>query len=366
MKTSNVIVVGGSFAGLKIAKLISNPTVRVTIIDPRNYFEYTPGILHVLAGSSSYSRISLKMEDIAKRYGYPPGCEYIQGIFAGFEPENFKAYIITNNTEETVKVLEYDAIVICTGSPYISPIKASRTFMTYEERIAELKEFSVQLDRSKSVLITGGGLVGVELAAEIVSRLPRNRDGSKKSVTLLTRSTLLDTLPKYAGKLANWWLTKNGVDVIMNDEKDPNGQTSDHEIFTMKGRRLVSDMSIDCTGVHPKAAGNFSFREYHDKILSIVDRQRRSGISDPKKHVVLFPFTQGPNRLSGVASGASFTVNEFLEVNICNLLDFFLSFFHLPVSSFNLINIECGISRTRRVRCRRYYPSFSTSFSHLY
>ena len=47
-----VIVVGGSFAGLcAIRYLKKYRDLEITLVEPKDYFEYTPGVLHMLAGS---------------------------------------------------------------------------------------------------------------------------------------------------------------------------------------------------------------------------------------------------------------------------------------------------------------------------
>lgn len=65
------------------------------------------------------------------------------------------------------------------------------------------------------MLVIGGGPVGVEIAAEIITDFP------KKKVTLLSRGpNLIEFLGKKAGVKTKKWFDKKGVEVILNDSVD--------------------------------------------------------------------------------------------------------------------------------------------------
>jgi NADH dehydrogenase FAD-containing subunit len=72
------------------------------------------------------------------------------------------------------KKLEFDALVLATGSSYAKPIKTSpddRVWMA--SRGDTLASAHQGLSRAKTVLVIGGGIVGVELAAEIAVHFSR-------------------------------------------------------------------------------------------------------------------------------------------------------------------------------------------------
>jgi Pyridine nucleotide-disulphide oxidoreductase len=110
----------------------------------------------------------------------------------------------------------YDAIIICTGVPYTAPIRNSAVLgPTLENRLLEVDDYNKRLRSASRVIISGGGLVGVELAAEVSVRLEKQ----VKEVLLISRSTLLGTLPEEAGRLAlNWLKKRKNVKVFLNDE----------------------------------------------------------------------------------------------------------------------------------------------------
>lgn len=311
-----VLIVGGSFSGLTIARFLSHETL-VTIVEPKNYFEYTPGILHCLTGSNGYTKISAETKDI--KHGF----SVLHGYLVGLQPLAHLAYIFdVSSAKDEVTAIPYDAIVFCTGSPYIAPIRPSlSTTQSYIERQLEIKEFANQLVAANSVLLAGGGLVGVELAAELAVRQRFNSDGSRKQITLLTRSTVLDTLPTKAGKIAHKWLEQNGVIVITNDEIDSSSTMSTESKLTTyrtkAGLNVTAEMFLDCTG--RMTDGSTPEREQRQQIRQ---KQLEATLSAQSKPFSSYRGSSSdeslqPNSLlsfpSTSASAALLTVDEFFS-----------------------------------------------------
>lgn len=145
-------------------------------------------------------------------------------------------------------MVPYDAVIFCTGTPYAAPIRQdindiSVTKPTMASRLEEIENYNKRLVNSSHVIVSGGGLVGVELAAELSVRLA----GTISEITLISRSTLLSTLPAPAGKYAVQWLRgRKNVKLLLNDEII--GGDGDKVYHTKSGKQLHADMCIDCTG----------------------------------------------------------------------------------------------------------------------
>jgi len=87
--------------------------------------------------------------------------------------------------------LEFDVLVLCSGRPYAAPIRPSS--FSIPDRVNEINLFlsSLKLAVSMSnelsgIAVIGGGLVGVELVAEIADRMLYSK--SKKRLVLVTKS----------------------------------------------------------------------------------------------------------------------------------------------------------------------------------
>ena len=170
VRKPKVVVVGGSFAGLcAIRYLKKNPDLDITLVEPKDYFEYTPGVLHLLAGSEGDLISPLKdiIEDSAL---------IVHGQLYGMnEAPDSKSIIVRlpdiDGVKGALSVIPYDAMIICTGSPYSAPIRSAPIlYSTMENRLLEIEEYADKLSNADRVIVAGGGLVGVELAAEISCR----------------------------------------------------------------------------------------------------------------------------------------------------------------------------------------------------
>ena len=230
--------------------------------------------MHALASGRTYPHLTASLKDISKDYKI----DFVQGRLIGLQPHANIAYISSTDTTsssstvDNIRPISYDAIVLCTGAGYTAPIRPhietiSKPATTLAIRAQDISTYYNELKAASSILITGGGLIGVELAGELVTRMGHNSDGSRKKIILLTNSKLLSTLPIKAGKLALAWLTSNKVEVIENDSihtittttvdttKQSINQPSPPPIYhitTKTGRQFDINLHIDCTGSRPQ------------------------------------------------------------------------------------------------------------------
>jgi len=137
----------------------------------------------------------------------------------------------------------FDYLVINTGSTYQPPFKESR--LIGAARGNTLRESYASIRRAKQILIVGGGLVGVEMAAEIVSHF------QGKEVTIVnSQSTLISRFPKKAVRYVEDFLKTRGVTILCNE------RVSGHrnQLFeTDQGKQLSADLAFLCTGIQPNS-----------------------------------------------------------------------------------------------------------------
>ena len=240
-----MVVVGGQFAGRRASRMLRRGgRIHVTLVDSKGFWEYTPGALRCLVEPKS----ALKMVQ-----AQPRGT--VRATAVGLESAG------SDTTVTGVKLndgssLPADHVVIATGSSYPNPIKAPHDVASSpEERRAQIEAAHVTLVSAKSVVIVGGGTVGVELAAEIAGKWGRH-----KEVTLITpHDRLLERMPPRAGKLALRWLEKKGVWVILNDRVEDWGGApkdvatlrpggGDWKLRTEQGRELRASLVYPCSG----------------------------------------------------------------------------------------------------------------------
>lgn len=245
-----VVVIGGQFAGRRASRLLRrNGDLQVTLLDSKGFWEYTPGALRCLVEPAAARHMVLAQ---------PRGT--VRATAVGLETAG------SDTTVTGVKLndgssLPADYVVVATGSAYPDPIKASHDVASSpEERRAQIENAHATLVSAASVVIVGGGTVGVELAAEIAGTWGRH-----KVVTIVTaHDRLLERMPPRAGKLAIRWLERKGVWVILNDRvADWGGApkdiaklrpgSGDWKLRTEQGRKLRASIVYPCIGGRPLA-----------------------------------------------------------------------------------------------------------------
>jgi len=220
-----VVIIGGGFAGSFIARKLENK-FDVTLIDSKDYFEFTPGILRTIVEPSHVKKIQILHIHYLKRAKVIIGCVDIVT----------KDHIILEN-----KRIYFDYLVICSGSSYNSPFKEKNIVNVI--RAKHLRECHENLYNAKKVLIIGGGLVGVEIAAEICTHYK-----DKEIIIIHSKNRLMERNHKKAIRYAENFLKSRGVKIIYSEKAI---QKKKNFFLTDKGNKFHADITFLCTGITP-------------------------------------------------------------------------------------------------------------------
>ena len=256
--SKKVVVIGGGFAGMQAVFDLSK-TCEVTLVDTKAYFEYTPGALSAMVGGGPMRRYK-GSENSGERIGklhrsYEKMCERVGARFAHAADDGVKSvceeYVSVRTAGEEGeenKKLEYDYLIIATGSNYggstsgIKPMGGTpgegaktgyarqKTFQRDAERVAmpsSRKDNDNISNDEQTTLIVGGGVVGVELAADIACVRAKGKRNATNVVLAHDKNRLLDTLPKSASEYVEKWFKKKNVRVELGQRFERlNGETS--------------------------------------------------------------------------------------------------------------------------------------------
>lgn len=223
-----VVIIGGGFAGSTLAKKIESK-FEVTLIDNKDYFEFTPGILRTIVNPDRSACMQVKHSDYLKN------SKFVQGEVKAIDEK-----------EVSVSGLKipYDYLVLAMGSSYQAPFKHPHLFVA--SRAKELASYSKDLSSAEDVLIMGGGLVGVELAAEIAHYNPE-----KKLTVINVTPELLGRMSPKARNIAKNFLEKRGAKLIFGEKIVKTGKK---EFITDKGNKIKADLAFACLGIVPNSA----------------------------------------------------------------------------------------------------------------
>lgn len=235
---NKVVVIGGGFAGSLVAKKLEKD-FDVTLIDTKDYFEFTPGILRSIVEPKHVRRIQVLHSHYLRR----------AKVIVGHVKDVTKDFVRLNG-----KKVSFDYLVVSSGSTYNLPFKEQDIVIA--TRANHLKHKHNDLEKAEKIVIIGGGAVGVELAGEILGEY------SKKEVALVhSSSKLIERNSPEASKYAEKILKSMGAKLIFGERVN---KVNKSFCMTDKGRKIDADMIFLCTGIKP----NFELLKKFDNVLN--------------------------------------------------------------------------------------------------
>lgn len=229
----NVVVVGGSWAGIELARRLSNtlPTgYKVVMVERNSHFHYTFNFprFSVLRGREHTAFIPY--DGIVKNAP--------EGIFSHVKDT------VDNITATEVHLasgdkIDYEYLAIATGSSQPPPARLSST--DWEEACSELRGIQESIQAAGKIAVVGGGAVGIELASDIKEFYP------DKEVTLIhSRGQLMNSFGKRLHDHVLSVFEGLKIRVLLNERaKIPNGDLGSSKTLTFSdGREELFDLVV--------------------------------------------------------------------------------------------------------------------------
>jgi NADH dehydrogenase len=257
-----LIILGGGFAGLRLARLLTNkPGIDITIIDRYNYHQFQPLFYQVATAALDASNISFPLR---KAFHNSKNVRIRMAEIERIDTANKQ--VITN--EDT---FQYDYLVIATGAStnffgnknlerHAFPMKSTVEALQLRHKLIQNFEDALhtsnadELEKLMNIVVVGGGPTGVELSGAIAEMkkyvLPKDYpelDFSKMNIYLLegTGKTLASMSEQSSSNSLNY-LQRLGVTVKTNALL----QDYDGEQVTLKdGTSIPSKLVIWAAGI---------------------------------------------------------------------------------------------------------------------
>lgn len=263
MAPVNVVIIGGSFAGLNVAHTLLKdvPDVKIVLINPSPSFYFPIAAPRFLAKPESFR---------TEQYLFP-----IKDLFAKYPSDSLEFILGTataiDATDKTVSVtadggksqsVAYDYLVIASGSTthatmgsitgFSVPFKQSgRDDMTQLIEAAQR-----QIEDATEIVIGGAGPIGVELAGELGEAAMQR--GKNVSITLVSATDRVLPMLKSSGSAAAQQLLEQKKIKVITSKKVvgvettvDNDEKKSWTVLLDDGDRLSADMYIPTTGVFP-------------------------------------------------------------------------------------------------------------------
>ena len=228
----HVVIVGASFGGLAAQRELSGHRgLKVTLIDFKRYFEYTPGVLRCLVEPSWLKELTCPLPSSRN--------ELVTAAMVGASNEA----VVLRDADGAERQLTFDYLVLAIGSTYSEPIKPIQSEPTLLARSETLSAAAAKLKAASKVIVIGAGAVGIELVGEILTVYP-----SKHVIVVDFASTILPGFDEAASKYALAWLERAGVELMLGIAIKRIEETS---ILLKSGQTISADVVYKCVGVMP-------------------------------------------------------------------------------------------------------------------
>ncbi len=247
----HLVIIGGVAAGMKAAAKArrESPTMKITVVTDEQYISYascgTPYFIGNIVKDSK--KLILRESPYFKNMHNIDVFTRHQATAIDTKSKEVKV----NDLEKgQYLIFNYDKLIIATGAQPIVPplpgISLDNIFTLRTVTDAFKIKSCVDSGKVKNAVIVGGGLIGLEMAENLVLR------GIKVTVVELL-DQILPPLDKDMAMIVQKHVMEKGVDVVTSDGvKSFEGNSSNFVTKVITGKRqLPADMVILSIGIRP-------------------------------------------------------------------------------------------------------------------
>ncbi|KAH6665721.1 putative amid-like NADH oxidoreductase [Halenospora varia] len=240
-----VVVLGGSFAGLVLARRLAESLpsgYKAVVIEKNSHFNYVFNFPRYSVVEGRESKAFIPYEGVFS--SAPKGIsEIVQGEVVGISE--------THVTLMTGEKVEFEYLAIATGAK--QPVPARLLSSERDGGCKELRELQEKIKKARRIGIIGGGAVGVQLAGDISTFHSKDGKSEKEIVLVHSRDRLLNNFGERLGLYVEEKMKKLGVEVVLG-ERPVIGSEGREELVFGDGRRERFDLIIPCVGQTPNSS----------------------------------------------------------------------------------------------------------------
>ncbi|KAL2769787.1 ferroptosis suppressor protein 1 [Daubentonia madagascariensis] len=233
----HVVIVGGGFGGIAAASQLQALNVPFMLVDMKDSFHHNVAALRASVESGFAKKTFISYSVTFKD-------NFRQGLVVGIDMKNQTVLL------QGGEALPFSHLILATGSTGPFPGKYNEV-SSQQAAIQAYEDMVKQVQRSRFIVVVGGGSAGVEMAAEIKTDYP------EKEVTLIHSQVPLadkELLPCVRREVKEILLRK-GVQLLLSErvnnlEELPLNEYREYiKVQTDKGTEVATNLVILCNGI---------------------------------------------------------------------------------------------------------------------
>lgn len=267
-RKTHVVIVGGGFGGLAVARGLHDARFTVTLIDRTNHHLFQPLLYQVATAGLSPADIAAPIRNVLRRQ---PNVEVIMGEVTGVDKENRRVMMGDRS-------IPYDYLVLATGArdayfghdewaEHAEGLKSigqatdirRKILLAFEQ--AEVATSDAERQKLLTFVLVGGGPTGVEMAGAIAELAHkalatdfRRIDPRMARIVLVEAGPrILNTFDDDLSHRSRAALERLGVEVREGERVE----AIDADGVVVAGRRIEASVVIWAAGVRASAAGEW-------------------------------------------------------------------------------------------------------------
>ncbi|KAJ6628777.1 FAD/NAD-P-binding domain-containing protein [Mycena sp. CBHHK59/15] len=237
----NVVVVGGSYVGMKFIDTIApevHQTHNTVLIEKNSHFEHIFAFPRISAVPGFAHKAFIPYTNAF--HASPPGStSVVHGVASQILPEK----VVLASGES----VPYEYLVMATGTGFLPLLSRTKV-----EGVAFAKALQERVKESSNIVVIGGGASGVQLVTDAKEFYP------SKTVTLIhSRDQLMNRFHPELHSIVMKQLAATGINVILGQrvKMPPTGlfpvTGPSYDIELSDGRLIHADVAISCIGAVP-------------------------------------------------------------------------------------------------------------------
>jgi len=264
MKKNKIAVIGGGYAGLRaIEKLAKNPQNEITLFDKESYHFLQTDVYDLIANEEDFAQVSVDLFTFC--LGFDENVAFIKEEVTQVDFSHKKIITLTQR-------YSYDYLILAVGArtKFVESVKGLRTHahgikvlhraMHFKQKFEMALYKKVQMSGTSchpmNIIIAGGGLSGVEIAAQMASYAKEfyrknNFICQQLNIVLVNSAAkILPGLHPHLVKKSQNKLEKLGVKIYNNTKVT---QITEDSVTLSSQETLPIDFMVFAGGIEPNA-----------------------------------------------------------------------------------------------------------------